>query len=96
MAKLESRSQVCSIIKSAHNYQKLLDQLAKLEDSTWGQAAETALHNAQMIGSEIFTAELKRLAAIEPTESSQGKAGWTGDSSGFFARVTAENCGYKA
>jgi hypothetical protein len=39
--------------------------LARLEDLTLGQQAQTALATSRMVGVETFTSELQRLAALE-------------------------------
>ncbi len=53
------------VILSAQEYQQLIVRLSKLEEIGFGQLAETALQNSRMVGSETFTAELQRLAAME-------------------------------
>lgn len=50
------------VILSAETYQQLVRRLEELEDLKWGQAAETALKESPMVGSEEFTATLKKLA----------------------------------
>ena len=50
------------VILSVEAYQKLIDRLEELEDSNLGKAAQTALTQSSMIGSEEFTATLKKLA----------------------------------
>lgn len=54
------------VIMSAQGYQQLLDRLEALENAALAQLAEIALQTSQMVGSESFTAELHRLAALEP------------------------------
>lgn len=58
-------SQPKYVILSAQEYQQLIVRLSKLEEIAFGQLAETALQNSRMVGSEPFTAELQRLAAME-------------------------------
>ena len=50
------------VILSAETYQKLIDRLEELEDLNLGKAAETALTQSAMIGSQEFTATLEKLA----------------------------------
>ena len=49
---------------SIENYEHLIDRLARLEDLAIGQQAQTNLATSRMVGTEIFTAELQRLAAL--------------------------------
>ena len=51
--------------KSEVNDEQLINRLAQLEDLVIGQQAQTALSSSQMVGAETFTAELKRLAALD-------------------------------
>ncbi|WP_295613325.1 hypothetical protein [Chamaesiphon sp. GL140_3_metabinner_50] len=48
---------------SVEKYDRLIDRLDRLEDLAIGQQAQAALLTSRMVGSEIFTAELQRLAA---------------------------------
>ncbi|MBE9166122.1 type II toxin-antitoxin system Phd/YefM family antitoxin [Pleurocapsales cyanobacterium LEGE 06147] len=50
------------VILSAEAYQKLIARLEELEDLNLGRAAETALSQSSMVGSEEFTATLEKLA----------------------------------
>jgi len=50
------------VILSAEAYEQLITRLEKLEDLNLGSAAETALTQSKMIGSEEFTATLEKLA----------------------------------
>ena len=50
------------VILSAETYQKLVDRIEELEDLNLGKAAETALTQSKMVGSEDFTATLEKLA----------------------------------
>ncbi len=59
---LTERSRPSHVIMSAETYQQLMEKLAELEDAIWGKAAETALKNSKMVGSEKFTETLKKLA----------------------------------
>lgn len=54
------------VILSAQGYQQLLERLEALENAALGQLAESALQTSRMVGAETFTAELYRLAALEP------------------------------
>ncbi|WP_263986403.1 hypothetical protein [Dendronalium phyllosphericum] len=42
-----------------------MNRIAQLEDLILGQQAQMAVANSKMVGSEIFTAELERLAALD-------------------------------
>lgn len=64
---LTEESQPSYVIMSAENYEQLINRLAQLEDLIIGQQAQTALSNSRMVGTETFTAELKRLAALDNT-----------------------------
>jgi PHD/YefM family antitoxin component YafN of YafNO toxin-antitoxin module len=66
---LTEEAQPSYVIMSAQNYQQLLDRLSELEDRALGQLADIALRDSQMVGSENFTAELKRLAALDTSDS---------------------------
>ena len=56
------RSQPSHVIMSADAYHRLLKRLEELEDMLLGQAAETALKNSHLVGTETFTSTLQRLA----------------------------------
>ncbi|BAY25310.1 prevent-host-death protein [Calothrix sp. NIES-2100] len=60
---LTSESQASYVIMSAENYEQLMNRIAQLEDLILGQQAQMAVANSKMVGSEIFTTELERLAA---------------------------------
>lgn len=62
---LTDESQPSYVIMSVENYEQLINRLALLEDLIIGQQAQTALSNSRMVGTETFTAELKRLAALD-------------------------------
>jgi prevent-host-death family protein len=62
---LTSESQASYVIMSVENYEQLMNRVAQLEDSILAQQAQIAVANSQMVGSEIFTAELERLAALD-------------------------------
>lgn len=64
---LTEESQPSYVIMSAENYEQLINRLVQLEDLIIGQQAQTALSNSRMVGTETFTAELKRLAALDNT-----------------------------
>ena len=53
------------VIMSIENYEQLINRLAQLEDIAIAQQAQTALSTSRMVGTETFTAELKRLAALD-------------------------------
>lgn len=50
---------------SVENYEQLMNRITQLEDLILGQQAQMAVAKSNMIGSEIFTAELERLAALD-------------------------------
>ncbi len=60
---LTKQSRPSHVIMSAQVYQTLLERLSSLEDQALGQAAQTALTQSQMAGSDSFSSQLKRLAA---------------------------------
>jgi PHD/YefM family antitoxin component YafN of YafNO toxin-antitoxin module len=62
---LTADSQTSYVIMSIENYEHLIDRLARLEDLEIGQQAQAALANSHMVGTEIFTSELQRLAALD-------------------------------
>jgi PHD/YefM family antitoxin component YafN of YafNO toxin-antitoxin module len=62
---LMAESRVNYVIMSVENYEQLIDRLARLEDLAIGQQAQVALSTSRMVGSEVFTAELQRLAALD-------------------------------
>jgi prevent-host-death family protein len=62
---LTSESQASYVIMSAENYEQLMNQIAQLEDLILGQQTQMAVANSKMVGSEIFTDELERLAAFD-------------------------------
>ncbi|MBD2089522.1 prevent-host-death protein [Microcoleus sp. FACHB-1515] len=62
---LTEESQPSYVILSAQNYQQLIQRLSELEDRLLGQSAKDALGRSHMVGTETFTAELERLAALD-------------------------------
>lgn len=58
---LTKQSRPSHVIISAESYQKLINRLEELEDMVFGQAAEVALSQSQMIGTEAFTSALEHL-----------------------------------
>jgi prevent-host-death family protein len=62
---LTSESQASYVIMSVENYEQLMNQIAQLEDLILGQQTQMAVANSKMVGSEIFTDELERLAAFD-------------------------------
>ncbi|BAY28205.1 prevent-host-death protein [Nostoc carneum NIES-2107] len=62
---LTAESQSSYVIMSVEKYEQLMNRLTQLEDLILGQQAQTALANSRMVGTETFTAELKRLAALD-------------------------------
>lgn len=53
------------VIMARAHYEALLKRLAQLEDQVLGAAAEKAVASSERVGSERFTAELKRFADAE-------------------------------
>jgi PHD/YefM family antitoxin component YafN of YafNO toxin-antitoxin module len=62
---LTAESQPSYVIMSIDNYQHLIDRLTRLEDLAISQQAQTNLAISRMVGTEIFTAELQRLAMLD-------------------------------
>ncbi len=62
---LTEESQPSYVIMSVGNYEQLMNRLAQLEDLIIGQQSQTVLSKSQMVGTETFTAEIKRLAALD-------------------------------
>lgn len=62
---LTKESQPSYVIMSVENYEQLMNQLARLEDLMIAQQTKAALSKSRMVGTETFTAELKRLAALD-------------------------------
>ncbi|KAF3887869.1 MULTISPECIES: type II toxin-antitoxin system prevent-host-death family antitoxin [Nostocales] len=62
---LTEESQPNYVIMSIENYEQLMNRLTRLEDSIVGQQAEAALSKSRMVGTETFTAELKRLVTLD-------------------------------
>ena len=50
------------VILSVEAYQKLIARLEELEDLNWGKAAETALNQSSMVGTNQFTTALEKIA----------------------------------
>ena len=59
---LTEQSRPSHVIISAESYQKLINRLEELEDMVFGQAAEVALSQSKMTGTEAFTSALEHLA----------------------------------
>jgi prevent-host-death family protein len=59
---LTKQSRPSHVIISAESYQKLINRLEKLEDMVFAQAAEVALSQSKMVGTETFTSALEHLA----------------------------------
>ena len=62
---LTQESQPSYVLLSIHDYQQLIERLAALEDQALGKLAELALSQSEMVGTETFTTELTRLAALD-------------------------------
>jgi prevent-host-death family protein len=59
---LTKKARPSHVILSAQAYQKLVDRLTDLEDSSWAQAADTAQRQSKSVGTERFMDELELLA----------------------------------
>lgn len=59
---LTKQSRPSHVILSAQVYQALVERLSELEDQALGQAAQAALTQSRMTGSDSFTLQLKHLA----------------------------------
>lgn len=59
---LTKQSRPSHVIISAESYKKLVNRLEELENMLFGQAAEVALSQSQMIGTEAFSSALEHLA----------------------------------
>jgi PHD/YefM family antitoxin component YafN of YafNO toxin-antitoxin module len=62
---LTADSQSSYVIMSIDNYEHLIDRLARLEDLAIGQQAQSNATTSRMVGTEAFTAEIQRLAALD-------------------------------
>lgn len=62
---LSERSRPSHVIMSIDTYNHLLQRLTELEDKVLGKAAETALSESPLVGSETFVERLKELANSE-------------------------------
>jgi PHD/YefM family antitoxin component YafN of YafNO toxin-antitoxin module len=62
---LTAESQPSYVIMSIDNYEQLIDRLTRLEDLAIGQQAQTNIATSRMVGTETFTAEIQRLAALD-------------------------------
>ena len=59
---ITKQSKPSYVIISVDCYHKLLNRLEELEDLLLGQAAEMAVSESEMVGTEIFTSTLEYLA----------------------------------
>ncbi|MGE5780998.1 MAG: type II toxin-antitoxin system prevent-host-death family antitoxin [Hyphomicrobiales bacterium] len=59
------KSRRTHVIMAASFYDALVERMAKLEDRVLGAAADEAVASSRRVGSEAFTAALKRLADAE-------------------------------
>jgi PHD/YefM family antitoxin component YafN of YafNO toxin-antitoxin module len=62
---LTEESQPSYVLMSVESYEQLINRLAELEDFIIGQQAQAVISNSRMVGTETFTAELERLAALD-------------------------------
>jgi len=58
---LTKQSRPSHVLLSATAYTKLIDKLSELEDAVWGQKA-TEVSKAEMVGTEVFTYALMKIA----------------------------------
>ncbi|WP_373547296.1 type II toxin-antitoxin system Phd/YefM family antitoxin [Chamaesiphon sp.] len=58
---LTKQSRPSHVLLSATAYTKLIDKLTELEDAVWGQKA-TEVSKAEMVGTEVFTNALTKIA----------------------------------
>jgi prevent-host-death family protein len=59
---LTKQSRPSHVLLSATAYTKLIDKLTELEEAAWGQKATEALSTAEMVGTEVFTDALTKIA----------------------------------
>lgn len=59
---LTKESQPSHVIMPFDTYRRLMERLTELEDMALGRAAQEALLQSQMVGSEAFVKALKELA----------------------------------
>ena len=59
---LTKQSRPSHVLLSATAYTKLLDKLTELEEAVWGQKATEVLSKAEMVGTEVFTNALTKIA----------------------------------
>jgi PHD/YefM family antitoxin component YafN of YafNO toxin-antitoxin module len=62
---LTAESQSSYVIMSVDNYDRLIERLEMLEDFALGELAQAAVSSSRMVGTEMFAAELQRLAAMD-------------------------------
>jgi prevent-host-death family protein len=59
---LTKQSRPSHVLLSATAYIKLIDKLAELEEAAWGKKAVEAVATEKMLGTEIFTQALTKIA----------------------------------
>jgi prevent-host-death family protein len=59
---LTKQSRPSHVLLSATAYEKLMTKLAELEEAAWGQKATEAIAQGEMVGSEVFTDVLTKIA----------------------------------
>ncbi len=59
---LTKQSRPSHVLLSATAYAKLIDKLTELEETIWGKKATEALATGEMLGSEVFTDALTKIA----------------------------------
>ncbi|WP_019498221.1 type II toxin-antitoxin system Phd/YefM family antitoxin [Pseudanabaena sp. PCC 6802] len=62
---LTQESQPTYVLLSIYDYRQLIERLDSLEDRALGKLAELSRNQSQMVGTETFTTELTRLAALD-------------------------------
>jgi prevent-host-death family protein len=59
---LTKQSRPSHVLLSATAYEKLMDKLTELEEAVWGNKAVEALSKEEMVGTELFTDALAKIA----------------------------------
>jgi prevent-host-death family protein len=59
---LTKQSRPSHVLLSATAYTKLIDKLAVLEEAAWSKKATEAIASEEMVGAEVFTQVLTKMA----------------------------------
>jgi prevent-host-death family protein len=59
---LTKQSRPSHVLLSATAYDKLMAKLTELEEAVWGQKATEALAKGELLGTEVFTNALTKIA----------------------------------